>query len=90
VNDKVRDAHPEVPWRVITDMRNRVTHGYFDIDLDVVWNTVTRDLPKLKESVARIRAELDSEAENSRKSSPSHCSNDPAHAQPWNSRVDHC
>jgi uncharacterized protein with HEPN domain len=25
---------------VITDMRNRVTHGYFDIDLDVVWNTV--------------------------------------------------
>jgi Protein of unknown function DUF86 len=64
VNDKVRDVHPEVPWRVITDMRNRVTHGYFDIDLDVVWNTVTRDLPKLKESVARIRAELDSEAEN--------------------------
>jgi uncharacterized protein with HEPN domain len=42
VSDKVRDAHPEVPWRVITDMRNRVTHGYFDIDLDVVWNTVTR------------------------------------------------
>ena len=29
-------AHPEVPWRVITDMRNRVTHGYFDIDLDIV------------------------------------------------------
>jgi uncharacterized protein with HEPN domain len=47
VGDKVRTAHPEVPWRVITDMRNRVSHGYFDIDLDVVWNTVTRDLPKL-------------------------------------------
>jgi uncharacterized protein with HEPN domain len=46
-------------------MRNRVTHGYFDIDLDVVRNTVTRDPPKLKESVTRIRAELDSEAENS-------------------------
>jgi len=30
---------------VITDMRNRVSHGYFD--LDVVWNTVTSDLPKL-------------------------------------------
>jgi uncharacterized protein with HEPN domain len=67
VNDKVRDAHPEVPWRVITDMRNRVTYGYFDIDLDIVWNTVTRDLPKLRESVTRIRAELDSEAENSQK-----------------------
>jgi uncharacterized protein with HEPN domain len=49
VSDKVRDAHPEVPWRVITDMRNRVTHVYFDIDLDIVWNMVTRDLPKLRE-----------------------------------------
>ncbi len=47
-------------------MRNRVSHGYFDIDLDVVWNTVTRDLPKLQESVNRILAELDSEAEDSR------------------------
>jgi uncharacterized protein with HEPN domain len=37
-----------VPWRVITAMRNRVSHGYFDIDLDVVRNTVTRDLPKLQ------------------------------------------
>ena len=66
VGDKVRTAHPEVPWRVITGMRNRVSHGYFDIDLDVVWNTVTRDLPKLQESVTRILAELDSEAEDSR------------------------
>jgi uncharacterized protein with HEPN domain len=31
VGDKVRTAHPDVPWRVITDMRNRVSHGYFDI-----------------------------------------------------------
>jgi len=66
VSGKVRDAHPEVPWRVITDMRNRVSDGYFDIDLDVVWNTVTRDLPKLREPVTLILAELDSEAEDSR------------------------
>jgi uncharacterized protein with HEPN domain len=66
VSDKVRAAHPEVPWRVITHMRHRVSHGYFDIDLDVVWNTLTRDLPKLQESVTRILAELDSEAEDSR------------------------
>ena len=30
-------AHPEVPWR---GMRNRIAHGYFDINLDVVWDTV--------------------------------------------------
>ena len=51
VSDKVRAAYPEVPWRAITGMRNRVSHGYFAIDLDVVWNTVTRDLPKLQEFV---------------------------------------
>jgi Protein of unknown function DUF86 len=66
VGDKVRTAHPEVSWRVITDTRNRVSHGHFDIDLDVVWNTVTRDLPKLQESVTLILAELDSDAEDSR------------------------
>jgi uncharacterized protein with HEPN domain len=62
----IRFAPRILPWRVITDMRNRVSHGYFDIDLDVVWNTVTRDLPKLQESVTRILAELDLEAEDSR------------------------
>lgn len=36
-------------------MRNRVTHGYFDIDRDVVWNTVTRDLPDLEQAVRRIQ-----------------------------------
>ncbi len=46
-----RNQHPDVPWREITDMRNRVTHGYFDIDLEVVWNTITRDLPALEEAI---------------------------------------
>jgi uncharacterized protein with HEPN domain len=32
-------------------MRNRVTHGYFDIDLDVVWNTIMNDLPALEDAV---------------------------------------
>ncbi|MGH3423029.1 MAG: HepT-like ribonuclease domain-containing protein, partial [Streptosporangiaceae bacterium] len=41
------------------------THGYFEIDLDIVWNTVMRDLPELQQSVTQIRAELDSEAEDS-------------------------
>ena len=54
VSDKVREAHPEVRWRVIIDMRNQVSHGYFDIDLNVVWNTVTRDIPHLRESVTVV------------------------------------
>ncbi len=42
-----RDAHPEVPWVQIIAMRNRLIHAYFDVDLQVVWDTVTVDLPQL-------------------------------------------
>jgi uncharacterized protein with HEPN domain len=40
-------AHPEVPWRSMRGMRNRIAHGYFDINLDVVWDTVQTALPAL-------------------------------------------
>lgn len=40
-------AHPQVPWREMRGMRNRMAHGYFDIDLDVVWDTVQTALPDL-------------------------------------------
>jgi len=40
-------AHPDVPWRNMRGMRNRIAHGYFDINLDVVWETVRTALPEL-------------------------------------------
>lgn len=43
----VQAAHPEIPWAQIVAMRNRLIHGYFDVDLQVVWDTVTDDLPQL-------------------------------------------
>lgn len=53
LTDQFRQQHSDVPWREITDMRNRVTHGYFDIDLDVVWNTIMNDLPALEQAIIR-------------------------------------
>jgi uncharacterized protein with HEPN domain len=38
---------PEIPWRSIVAMRNRLIHGYFDIDADIVWQTVSSELPPL-------------------------------------------
>jgi len=49
-----RDVHPEIPWQVMTGMRNRLIHAYFDIDLDVVWRTVVEDLPSLIELVEPV------------------------------------
>ncbi|TAD89575.1 MAG: DUF86 domain-containing protein [Alphaproteobacteria bacterium] len=40
-------AHPDVPWRNMRGMRNRIAHGYFDINLDLVWDTMQTALPDL-------------------------------------------
>lgn len=47
--------HDHIPWKVMRAMRNRITHGYFDINIDVVWNTATRDLPALRQQIIALR-----------------------------------
>jgi uncharacterized protein with HEPN domain len=54
-HSKFLDQHPDVPWRSMKGMRNRIAHGYFDIDLDVVWETVQTALPQLLERLPAIR-----------------------------------
>lgn len=56
VNPAFTAAHSEVPWPVIYAMRNRISHGYFEMDLDLVWQTVQTDLPVLE---AQIRTLID-------------------------------
>jgi uncharacterized protein with HEPN domain len=51
-------AHPEVPWSLMRGMRNKVVHDYIDVDLEVVWNTVEKDLPLLRQQVARLLQDL--------------------------------
>ena len=53
-NPDFTDAHPEVPWRSMRGMRNRIAHGYFDINLDVVWDTVQTALPELLGHLNRV------------------------------------
>jgi uncharacterized protein with HEPN domain len=50
----LRENRPEVPWRQIIGMRHVLTHGYFDIDLDIVWSVVERNLGKLRSQVEAI------------------------------------
>ena len=47
-------AHPEVPWALMYTMRNRVAHGYFKVDFELVWKTIEMDLPELRSQVAAI------------------------------------
>jgi len=47
VSDHYRAKCPEVPWQQIARTRDRLIHGYFDVDLDIVWQIVVSDLPLL-------------------------------------------
>ncbi len=49
------NAHAQVPWRNMRGMRNRIAHGYFDIDLEVVWDTVQTALPPLANSLLGLK-----------------------------------
>jgi uncharacterized protein with HEPN domain len=53
----LKSKYPEAEWQVATAMRNRLIHGYFEVDPDIVWETASSDLPRLKEVVGRILKE---------------------------------
>jgi uncharacterized protein with HEPN domain len=47
VSVETRAASPQVPWGAVVGMRNRLIHGYFNVDTELVWQTVNRELPAL-------------------------------------------
>lgn len=47
-------ANPNVPWSSMRNMRNRIAHGYFEIDFEVVWETVTSSLPPLIDALVHL------------------------------------
>jgi uncharacterized protein with HEPN domain len=51
---KVKAAHPDLPWRAMAGMRDKLIHDYFGINLMVVWKTVSEDLPILETAIRRI------------------------------------
>ena len=52
-------SHQEIPWRSMRGMRNRIAHGYFEINLDIVWDTVQTALPELLKQLPAVCNDAD-------------------------------
>ncbi len=60
VSDSLKAASPEIPWQQIAGTRNRLIHGYFDVDLDIIWQIISVDLPPLISRLAELIDSLQS------------------------------
>jgi uncharacterized protein with HEPN domain len=54
ISPAFREKYPHLRWKEMAGMRDRLIHGYFDVNLDVVWQTVTTNLPPLIAGLERI------------------------------------
>jgi uncharacterized protein with HEPN domain len=54
ISEASRKKYPDVPWQEIVGMRNRLIHAYIDINLDILWKTVTTALPTLISDLEKV------------------------------------
>jgi len=57
ISTETRELNPDIPWADIVGMRNRLVHGYFDINLVRVWETVEQDIPRLIQQLEGLVSE---------------------------------
>ena len=61
IPDTIKNNYPEVPWKQVAGMRDKLIHGYFGVDMMTLWKTTTQDAPKLKALIEKIKKELENE-----------------------------
>ena len=58
INSDIKDRYPQIPWRAMINTRNRIIHDYDNVDIDIVWEILQKDLPPLKTALFRIEADI--------------------------------
>jgi uncharacterized protein with HEPN domain len=53
----LRNQYPHIPWKQMAGMRDRIIHGYDNVDLEIVWDVVTQDIPQVKPHLQQILAD---------------------------------
>jgi uncharacterized protein with HEPN domain len=54
VEQNYRELHPDVDWKAMAGMRDRLIHHYFGVDYEIVWDVVTNEIPKLKLQIEQL------------------------------------
>ncbi len=54
LSQEIREKHPDIPWKDITGMRDKLIHQYFGVDMAGVWDTAEQDIPTLKSNLTKL------------------------------------
>lgn len=54
IPDSVRSQYPNIPWRDIAGMRDKLIHDYFNTDIEIIWKSVQEDMPRLKAMITEL------------------------------------
>ena len=54
LSDETRSREPEIAWKQIAGMRDKVIHDYFGVNLEIVWAVIEKELPKLEQAIGRL------------------------------------
>jgi len=58
ISEKLKKDYPKVDWKEIAGTRDKITHAYFDVDYNIVWEIIKKDLPELKKQIENIKKDL--------------------------------
>jgi uncharacterized protein with HEPN domain len=61
IPDDFRQQYPQIEWRAMAGMRDRLIHGYFGVDYEIVWDVTVNKVPQLREEIARLLQDLEFE-----------------------------
>lgn len=61
VPEEVRARYPQVPWREMAGMRDKIIHDYLDVDTEIVWHVITKRIPDLRPLLEQVLQELQAE-----------------------------
>ena len=64
-----KEKYPKVPWKKIAGLRDIIIHAYFNVDLDIMWNIIKKDIPDLKEKIQKIKKDLEEDKKSKKKKS---------------------